>query len=38
MTDAIVHVGAQPASSWRKRRSTAMPYGEWTTSGWNCTP
>ena len=38
MIEAIVHVGAQPASSWRKRCSTTMPCGEWTTSGWNCTP
>ena len=38
MTDAIFHVGEHPARSWRNVRSTAMPCGEWTTSGWNCTP
>jgi hypothetical protein len=38
MTDAIVHDGARPARSWRNRRSTPIPYGECTTSGWNCTP
>ena len=37
-TEPIVHVGSQPASSCTNVRSTAMPCGVWTTSGWNCTP
>ena len=28
----------QPQMSSRKRRSTSVPYGVWTTSGWNWMP
>ncbi len=38
MTELIVQFGSQPAASKRKRCSTSEPWGECTTSGWNCTP
>ena len=38
MIDAIVQVGRQPQTSYRKRLSSSWPPGVWTTSGWNWTP
>ena len=38
MTLVIVHVGAIPATSYRKCSSTFCPCAVCSTSGWNCTP
>ena len=36
--DAAVHVRSQPQTSHRKSCSIVLPYGVWTTSGWNWMP
>ena len=38
MIEAGVQVGRQPQPRNRKSRRTSMPFGVWTTSGWNWTP
>ena len=38
ITDAAVQVRSQPQMSPRKRSRICVPYGVWTTSGWNWIP
>jgi hypothetical protein len=38
MTDAALQFMSQPAMSRRKVSRMVVPYGVWTTSGWNWIP